>query len=198
MVDLGVLPDGIASTAYGCSADGSVVVGFVRMPGGINKAFRWTQTDGMVDLGGNISMAYGCSTDGSIIVGGTNLEAIRYEIIPASLVLVPNPSVPNPSAPNSSAPNSSSNSTENIYGITPDNLQSGYYSSSSSNNLSTQITFVTPPTNPQSGDYDSSRLTNQKADKVIRVYTNTNQSNARPTFPDYATYMRYLNGALRF
>ena len=59
----------------------------------------------------------------------------------------------------------------------------------------TPITFVIPPVNPQTGDYNSSRLTNDRANKVIRVYTTTNRC---PVFNDYATYMRYLTGALRF
>ncbi|MCW2922586.1 MAG: hypothetical protein JWL76_2460, partial [Thermoleophilia bacterium] len=60
------------------SADGSVVVGYVQ--GNDHRAFRWTATDGSVDLGtlGGVSAtASGVSADGLIVVGRsqTNLVA---------------------------------------------------------------------------------------------------------------------------
>lgn len=58
----------------GMSGDGNTVVGlFWRpgQPGGSAHAFRWTQAEGMVDLGssGRSSKAYDASFDGSVIVG---------------------------------------------------------------------------------------------------------------------------------
>jgi len=65
------------SWAYGVSADGSVVVGYNRGIGELNRtAFRWTEAEGMVDLelpadppGGEYSRAYAVSADGSTVVG---------------------------------------------------------------------------------------------------------------------------------
>jgi probable HAF family extracellular repeat protein len=64
---LGTLGPGGDNIAYGTSADGSVVVGMAD-----GRAFRWTASDGMQDLGtfgGNRSEATGVSADGSVVVG---------------------------------------------------------------------------------------------------------------------------------
>jgi probable HAF family extracellular repeat protein len=53
------------SHATGISADGSVVAGWRSGP----VAVRWTETDGMIDLGVP-SLSLGVSGDGSVIVGG--------------------------------------------------------------------------------------------------------------------------------
>jgi probable HAF family extracellular repeat protein len=81
MVSLGDLPGSslpgtrnpASSYAYAVSADGSVVVGHGNTNSGY-KAFRWTLTGGMVDLGdfsggGTNSRATGVSADGSVVVG---------------------------------------------------------------------------------------------------------------------------------
>jgi len=73
---LGDLPGGgYYSTAYGCSADGSVVVGWSEVSYG-RRAFRWTPGTGMVDLGVlgkvNRSEAWACSANGSVVVGFTD------------------------------------------------------------------------------------------------------------------------------
>jgi len=78
MQDLGTL-GGDYSYGEDISGDGSVVVGYSRtapsMTGedsGESHAFRWTQEDGIVDLGtlgGNYSYAYDVSDDGTTIVG---------------------------------------------------------------------------------------------------------------------------------
>jgi len=54
------------------SANGSAVVGWTTLFGGGLRAFRWTPTGGIVNLGtlgGNFSEAVGVSADGSIVVG---------------------------------------------------------------------------------------------------------------------------------
>jgi probable HAF family extracellular repeat protein len=71
MQDLGTL-GGNVSSAYGVSADGSVVVGLAENAALQQHAFRWTAAGGMQDLGtlgGNVSSAYGVSADGSVVVG---------------------------------------------------------------------------------------------------------------------------------
>jgi probable HAF family extracellular repeat protein len=63
---------GSESWATGVSADGSVVVGWADTAG-YWRAFRWTASGGMQDLGtlpgGDWSEAYGVSADGSVVVG---------------------------------------------------------------------------------------------------------------------------------
>lgn len=48
-VDLGVLPNANLSNAFGVSQDGSIVVGYCGFFNG-TKAFRWTASDGMLQL----------------------------------------------------------------------------------------------------------------------------------------------------
>jgi probable HAF family extracellular repeat protein len=71
------------SWAYGVSADGSVVVGRSYNAAGQWRAFRWTASGGMQDLGtlgGSESEAYGVSADGSVVVGG--LKTPQGRIVP--------------------------------------------------------------------------------------------------------------------
>jgi probable HAF family extracellular repeat protein len=69
---LGTLGGG-GSLATGVSADGSVVVGYAQNAEGQDRAFRWTATRGMQDLGTlpgtDESQALGVSADGSVVVG---------------------------------------------------------------------------------------------------------------------------------
>jgi probable HAF family extracellular repeat protein len=91
MVNLG----GRSSTAYGVSADGSVIVGESRSATAPDhEAFRWTEAEGMVGLGFlepvepifAYSAATAVSADGSVIVGWSAsplpvpaAEAFRWE-----------------------------------------------------------------------------------------------------------------------
>lgn len=63
----------ILSGAYDTSADGRVVVGDAYNGCGFNRAFRWEEATGMVDLGtlvpGQPTTAYGISGNGRVIVG---------------------------------------------------------------------------------------------------------------------------------
>jgi probable HAF family extracellular repeat protein len=71
---------GSSSWAYGVSADGSVVVGWLTTPQG-DRAFRWTASGGMQDLGtlgGDYSEASGVSADGAVVVGGATNAAGYY------------------------------------------------------------------------------------------------------------------------
>lgn len=49
--DIGFLPDGVLSYAYGMSADGLVLVGYGQSSSSVYEAFRWTQTGGTQGLG---------------------------------------------------------------------------------------------------------------------------------------------------
>ena len=68
----GVVDESLAS-AWGMSGDGNTVVGLFwrTSPGGSAHGFRWTQAEGMVDLGstGASSRANDASYDGSVIAG---------------------------------------------------------------------------------------------------------------------------------
>jgi probable HAF family extracellular repeat protein len=87
MVGLGDLPGGgFFSSAFGVSADGSVVVGQGYSASGY-EAFRWTSGEGLVGLGdlpggGFDSEARGVSADGSVVVGqgysASGYEAFRW------------------------------------------------------------------------------------------------------------------------
>lgn len=59
--------------AYGVSRDGSVVVGSYLTDNLRERAFRWTEAQGLQDLGtlpgGDTSVAYSISADGQVIVG---------------------------------------------------------------------------------------------------------------------------------
>jgi probable HAF family extracellular repeat protein len=74
MVGLGDLPGGTNSShAYAASLDGSVIVGDGSIAGGASRAFRWTASGGMADLGalgGYVSSgAFGVALDGNVVVG---------------------------------------------------------------------------------------------------------------------------------
>jgi len=78
LVGLGFLPSPAfdSSSAFGVSADGSVIVGESVNSNDDDEAFRWTSGGGMVPLGflpgvplNPDSRAFGVSADGSVIVG---------------------------------------------------------------------------------------------------------------------------------
>jgi len=62
-----------ARTPTGTNADGSVIVGDLPDENGTSHAFRWTQAEGLVDLGvlstDPGTHAYDASADGNVIVG---------------------------------------------------------------------------------------------------------------------------------
>jgi len=69
------------SLAYGVSADGSVVVGRADNASGYYRPFRWTQAEGMQDLGtlgGSQSAAYDVSADGNVIVGQAENDGYQW------------------------------------------------------------------------------------------------------------------------
>jgi hypothetical protein len=80
-IDIGILPNpfSLGIQGFGCSADGSVVVGFGVAVGPnnslVNRGFRWTEAGGLVDLGafpGRESASLyllDCSADGNTAVG---------------------------------------------------------------------------------------------------------------------------------
>jgi probable HAF family extracellular repeat protein len=84
---LGDLPGGVFnSSAYGVSADGTVVAGYGESSSGF-EAFRWTPSLGMVGLGdlpggGFSSAAYAITPDGTVIAGRSQsafgFEAMRW------------------------------------------------------------------------------------------------------------------------
>ena len=61
------------SSAYDVSADGAVVVGWAQNAAGQGRAFRWTASGGMQDLGTlpgyDWSYPFDVSADGSVVVG---------------------------------------------------------------------------------------------------------------------------------
>ena len=61
------------SGAYGVSRDGQIVVGVAKDGCALSHAFRWTASNGMVDLGssvqGKASFALNVSGDGNVVVG---------------------------------------------------------------------------------------------------------------------------------
>jgi probable HAF family extracellular repeat protein len=81
MQDLGALEGGF-SRADSVSADGSVVVGAAYNAAGWWRAFRWTETEGLQDIGtlpGFVgSFAYGVSADGAVVVGYASSAAGRW------------------------------------------------------------------------------------------------------------------------
>lgn len=74
LTDLGRLPGNVQSTAYavGVAGDGTVVAG-TSYGGENSRAFRWTSSGGMSDIGAlpghDVAEAYGISADGGVIVG---------------------------------------------------------------------------------------------------------------------------------
>jgi probable HAF family extracellular repeat protein len=81
MQELRALFDVDQSVALGVSADGSVVVGWMKYADYIQRAFRWTAWTGMQDLSAQsygVSIARGVSADGSVVVGGSSFGAFCW------------------------------------------------------------------------------------------------------------------------
>jgi uncharacterized membrane protein len=68
--------------AFGVTADGSIVVGFVFNASGNLQAFRWTSQTGPEGLpmlqGQQLSRALGVSADGSVIVGNASIGSTTF------------------------------------------------------------------------------------------------------------------------
>jgi probable HAF family extracellular repeat protein len=90
MQNLGTLPGGDESVAWGVSANGAVVVGWTYYyvgdseVGYYERAFRWTENDGMQNLGTlgggyySYSLAYDVSADGAVVVGFSDGRPFRW------------------------------------------------------------------------------------------------------------------------
>lgn len=80
--NLGILPNGHGSYAWGVSGDGNVVVGHCLMQDTGNVAFRWSAATGMVAMGTynslNVASALDANHDGSVIVGSLPSPARAY------------------------------------------------------------------------------------------------------------------------
>jgi probable HAF family extracellular repeat protein/predicted outer membrane repeat protein len=76
LIGLGLLPGAYFGWAEAASADGSVVVGICAYESW-NEAFRWTESGGMLNLGGG--SAHDISADGSMIVGSSLLGAYIWD-----------------------------------------------------------------------------------------------------------------------
>jgi len=81
LLDLATL-GGLSSSAADVNADGSVVVGSSQINSGENRAFRWTNMTGMVNLGvltgETNSFATGVSDDGNTVVGNSGNRAFIW------------------------------------------------------------------------------------------------------------------------
>ena len=78
---LGTIAGWSQSQAWGVSGDGKVVVGQLSRLGSDTRAFRWTASAGMQDLGtlgGANSEAYAASGDGAVIVGRATNTSGNY------------------------------------------------------------------------------------------------------------------------
>lgn len=76
---LGDLPGGeFDSIAFAVSGDGRVVVGASVVEGSVGRAFRWTQAEGIQNLGTITRDARAVSYDGSVIVGHRDIGGSTY------------------------------------------------------------------------------------------------------------------------
>ncbi|HEX3601557.1 MAG TPA: PEP-CTERM sorting domain-containing protein [Lacipirellulaceae bacterium] len=75
ITNLGSLPGGIETGPSGVSADGTTVVGVAETSTGNLRAFRWTTSTGVQELGPSDpavnSFSQGVSSNGSVVVGAT-------------------------------------------------------------------------------------------------------------------------------
>lgn len=70
--ELGILPGGGNSAAFGVSGDGAIIVGVSSNPTATQRAWRWERASGLRDLGtmgGMNAIARAVNPDGTIIVG---------------------------------------------------------------------------------------------------------------------------------
>ncbi|MCC6229823.1 MAG: immunoglobulin domain-containing protein [Phycisphaerales bacterium] len=85
LVDLGKLPGGTWNYASTLSDDGSVVCGSADVAGGKPRAYRWTASSGLVNLGivsgADHSYGYSISGNGLVVIGDSGLgfdQACRW------------------------------------------------------------------------------------------------------------------------
>ena len=87
VTDLGVLPGYVSSTATSVDSDGEVV-GYNTDASGNTQAFYWTQSGGMVPVGGTNSKAFG--VNGGNVVGATGTpQAFRWTSGTGTVLLDP-------------------------------------------------------------------------------------------------------------
>lgn len=81
----GVLPGSPRSYATAVSADGETVLGSCYGAGLPYRPFRWTRTEGMVEIlppaGASSAGAVGCSHDGSIVVIWADVGGVRHSFV---------------------------------------------------------------------------------------------------------------------
>ncbi len=88
ITDLGVLPGGVSSTATAIDAAGEVV-GYTTFADNTTEAFYWTQSGGMVGLGGTNSKAYGVNGGDVVGITGGNGKAFKWTSGTGTVLLDP-------------------------------------------------------------------------------------------------------------
>jgi probable HAF family extracellular repeat protein len=89
LVQLGVLPGGVSSTATAVNSNGDVA-GYTTLPGGATQAFIWTQANGMQAIGvsGTGNQANGIN-DSDNVVGSIGNQAFRWDSVNGTVLLDP-------------------------------------------------------------------------------------------------------------
>ncbi|MBX9653878.1 hypothetical protein K2Y11_09715 [bacterium] len=88
VTDLGVLPGGVSSTATSVDSTGEVV-GYTTFSNGSTQAFYWTQSGGMVAVGGTNSKAFGVNNGNVVGITGSAGQAFRWTQISGTTLLDP-------------------------------------------------------------------------------------------------------------
>jgi len=93
VTDLGVLPGGVSSTATSVDSTGEVV-GYTTFADNSTQAFYWTQSGGMIAVGGTSSRAFGVNNGNVVGITGilnnpTVGQAFRWTQISGTILLDP-------------------------------------------------------------------------------------------------------------